>query len=112
MADDMGFTDIGAFGAEIETPNIDALAQRGVRFSDFHTSVSCSPTRSMLMSGTDNHIADKEYIRHFLMPKYGAFEEVGQFGLEHAERFIYFDDREQEEEKYLAEYIRQNAVTV
>jgi len=57
MADDMGFTDIGCFGSEIETPNIDALAKRGVRFSNFHTSVSCSPTRSMLMSGTDNHIA-------------------------------------------------------
>ena len=57
MADDMGFTDIGCFGSEIETPNIDALAKRGVIFSNFHTSVSCSPTRSMLMTGTDNHIA-------------------------------------------------------
>jgi len=57
MADDMGWTDISCFGGEIETPNIDALSARGVRFSNFHTSVSCSPTRSMLMSGTDNHIA-------------------------------------------------------
>jgi len=57
MADDLGFTDIGRFGSEIETPNIDALAKRGVTFSNFHTSVSCSPTRSMLMTGTDNHIA-------------------------------------------------------
>jgi arylsulfatase len=57
MADDMGYTDIGSFGSEIETPNIDALAEKGIRFSNFHTSVSCSPTRSMLMSGTDNHIA-------------------------------------------------------
>ena len=57
MADDLGFTDIGCFGSEIETPNIDALAKRGVTFSNFHTSVSCSPTRSILLTGTDNHIA-------------------------------------------------------
>jgi arylsulfatase len=56
MADDMGYTDIGAFGGEIQTPHIDALAKGGVRFSNFHTSVSCSPTRSMLLTGTDNHI--------------------------------------------------------
>ena len=57
MGDDIGFTDIGSFGGEIETPNIDALAHQGMIFSNFHTSVSCSPTRSMMMSGTDNHIA-------------------------------------------------------
>ncbi|MHC4258030.1 MAG: sulfatase-like hydrolase/transferase, partial [Planctomycetota bacterium] len=51
MVDDMGWTDIGCFGSEIETPNIDALAERGVKFTDFHVSVSCSPTRSMLLSG-------------------------------------------------------------
>jgi LmbE family N-acetylglucosaminyl deacetylase len=62
--------------------------------------------------GSDDRTADREYIRHFLMPKYGAFEEAGQFGLEYAERFVYFDDSEQEEEKHLAEYIRKNAVTV
>lgn len=57
VADDMGWTDLGSFGSEIETPNLDALAQRGVKFTDFHTSVSCSPTRSMMLFGTDNHIA-------------------------------------------------------
>jgi len=57
MVDDMGWTDIGSFGSEIDTPNLDALAQRGVKFTDFHVSVSCSPTRSMLLSGNDNHIA-------------------------------------------------------
>ncbi len=40
MADDMGWTDLGSFGSEIETPNLDALAARGVMFTDFHTSVS------------------------------------------------------------------------
>ena len=57
MADDMGWTDLGSFGSEIDTPNLDALAQQGVKITDFHVSVSCSPTRSMLMSGNDNHIA-------------------------------------------------------
>lgn len=57
MADDMGWTDIGRFGSEIDTPNLDVLAKSGVTFTDFHVSVSCSPTRSMLLSGKDNHIA-------------------------------------------------------
>jgi arylsulfatase len=57
MADDMGWTDIGSFGGEIDTPNLDALAQQGFTFTDFHVSVSCSPTRSMLLSGNDNHVA-------------------------------------------------------
>ena len=57
VADDMGWTDLGSFGSEIETPNLDRLAQRGVMFTDFHVSVSCSPTRSMLLSGNDNHVA-------------------------------------------------------
>ena len=46
IADDMGFTDIGTFGSEIETPNIDALAKEGVKFTQYYVSVSCSPTRS------------------------------------------------------------------
>jgi len=57
VADDMGFSDMGMFGGEIHTPNLDALAKRGVRYTDFHTSPLCSPTRAMFFSGTDNHIA-------------------------------------------------------
>ena len=57
VADDLGFSDIGAFGGEIKTPNLDSLAKDGVRFTDFHSAAACSPTRSMLLSGTDNHIA-------------------------------------------------------
>lgn len=55
VADDWGFTDVGAFGSEIATPNLDALARRGVRFANFHVAASCSPTRSMLLTGVDNH---------------------------------------------------------
>jgi arylsulfatase len=57
VADDLGWTDIGSYGGEVDTPNLDTLAQQGVMFTDFHVSVSCSPSRSMLLSGNDNHIA-------------------------------------------------------
>ena len=56
VADDLGWTDIGSYGGEVDTPNLDTLAHQGVMFTDFHVSVSCSPTRSMLLSGNDNHI--------------------------------------------------------
>ena len=68
VADDMGWTDVGSFGSEIETPNLDALAQRGVMFTDFHVSVACSPTRAMLLSGTDNHIAGLGNMGEMLAP--------------------------------------------
>ena len=54
VADDLGFSDVGCFGGEIKTPNIDFLSKDGVRFTDFHAAAACSPTRSMLLSGTDN----------------------------------------------------------
>lgn len=54
VADDLGFSDTGAFGGEIKTPNIDSLANSGIRFTDFHAASACSPTRAMLLSGTDN----------------------------------------------------------
>ncbi|WP_174273553.1 arylsulfatase [Sphingomonas bacterium] len=55
VADDLGFSDIGAFGSEIDTPNLDALALSGLRFTGFHTAPACSPTRSMLLTGSDSH---------------------------------------------------------
>ena len=57
LADDMGFGDIGSFGSEIETPNLDKLAADGIRFTNFHVGAACSPTRTMLMTGVDNHLA-------------------------------------------------------
>ncbi len=56
LGDDMGFADMGAFGSEIKTPNLDSLASDGVRFTNFYTHASCSPTRSMLLSGVDTHL--------------------------------------------------------
>ena len=55
LADDWGFSDVGSFGAEFATPNIDALAFAGTRFSNFHVAGSCSPTRAMLQTGVMNH---------------------------------------------------------
>jgi arylsulfatase len=57
VADDLGYTDLGAFGSEIATPNLDALAAGGLRLTNFHTAPTCAPTRAMLLSGTDNHLA-------------------------------------------------------
>lgn len=56
LGDDLGFADLGAFGSEIKTPNFDSLASDGVRFTNFYTHASCSPTRSMLLSGVDTHV--------------------------------------------------------
>lgn len=55
LADDLGYSDIGAFGGEIATPNLDALAASGRMLTSFRASPVCSPTRAMLMSGTDHH---------------------------------------------------------
>jgi hypothetical protein len=57
LADDLGFSDAGCFGSEIATPNIDWLARSGTRFTNFHAAAACSPTRAMLLTGTDHHIA-------------------------------------------------------
>jgi arylsulfatase len=56
LGDDMGFADMGSFGSEIRTPNLDSLARDGVRFTNFYTHASCSPTRAMLLTGVDTHL--------------------------------------------------------
>jgi arylsulfatase len=56
VADDLGFADIGAFGSELKTPNLDSLANAGVRFTNYYTQASCSPTRSVMLSGVDTHL--------------------------------------------------------
>ncbi|KAE8230480.1 hypothetical protein CF326_g4522 [Tilletia indica] len=59
IADDLGFSDLSCFGSEISTPNLDKLAllPSSTRLTQFHTASACSPTRSMLLSGTDHHLA-------------------------------------------------------
>ena len=56
LADDMGYSDISPYGSEIFTPNLARLADQGIMFTDFHVAAYCAPTRSMVMTGVDNHI--------------------------------------------------------
>lgn len=77
LADDMGFADLGSFGGEIHTPNIDALADNGVRFTNFYTHASCSPTRSVIMSGVDTHLNGLGNMDEWTAPN-----QVGQPGYE------------------------------
>ena len=56
MGDDFGFSDIGSFGSEISTPNLDAIANEGKILTNYHTSPVCSPARVSFLTGVDNHI--------------------------------------------------------
>lgn len=77
VVDDMGFSDLSAFGSEIATPHIDALVTSGVQLTNFHASPACSPTRAMLMSGVDNHLAGLGTMAEVIAP-----EQVGVPGYE------------------------------
>src|SRR3546814_17269579 len=68
VADDLGYSDLGAFGGEIRTPHLDRLALAGIRLAGFHTAPTCSPTRSMLLSGTDNHLAGLGTMAEMIRP--------------------------------------------
>ena len=57
MADDMGYTDIGCYGSEIETPVLDRLAKNGLRFTQFYNTSRCCPTRAALLTGLYSHQA-------------------------------------------------------
>ncbi len=57
VTDDLGVSDLGAWGGEIETPVLDRLTARAVRLTNFHTAPTCSPTRAMLLTGVDHHRA-------------------------------------------------------
>ena len=57
LADDLGYSDIGSFGSEIATPNLDKLAESGMLLTNFQVHSVCTPTRAMLLTGVNNHIA-------------------------------------------------------
>jgi len=77
IGDDMGFSDLGVYGSEVATPNLDALANQGLKFTNFHVGATCSPTRSLLLSGVDNHLNGMGNMLEFLTP-----EQEGQPGYE------------------------------
>jgi arylsulfatase len=69
VADDLGYSDIGAYGGEINTPVLDQLATEGLRFSSYYVLPTCSPTRSALLSGNDNHVAGMGVMSEFIYPE-------------------------------------------
>ena len=73
----VGYSDLGSYGGEINTPVLDDLAQQGMRYTDFYVSPTCSVTRSMLLSGTDNHVAGLGNMWEMSAPN-----QVGQPGYE------------------------------
>jgi arylsulfatase A-like enzyme len=60
--DDTGFAHLGCFGSDIATPNIDALAARGLRYNNFHTTALCSPTRACLLTGRNHHSVGMRFL--------------------------------------------------
>ena len=55
VLDDVGYSQLGSYGGPIDTPNLDKLAAQGVRYTDFHTTALCSPTRAALLTGRNHH---------------------------------------------------------
>jgi arylsulfatase A-like enzyme len=77
VTDDMGYSDFSPFGGEIRTPNIQRLADSGVSMTNFYASPSCSPSRSQLLTGTDNHTAGIGTMEEWL-----AVNQEGEWGYE------------------------------
>ncbi|KAI8660061.1 Sulfatase domain-containing protein [Fusarium keratoplasticum] len=82
LADDLGFSDIGCYGAEIQTPNIDRLASEGLRMLNHHAAAACSPTRAMLLSGTDAHLGGLGVLIEYKRSESGAKRFGGKAGYE------------------------------
>ncbi|MBM4765163.1 arylsulfatase [Bacillus sp. B15-48] len=88
VLDDAGYSDIGAYGSEIKTPNIDKLAENGLRYNNFHVTPVCSPTRASLLTGRNNHAVGMGHVSNFdfgpshpnrrgeLVPEAGTIAEV------------------------------------
>lgn len=74
MADDMGYSDIGCYGSEIETPNLNALAAAGTRFTQFYNTARCCPTRASLLTGLHPHQAGVGHmVQDRQLPGYRGF---------------------------------------
>ena len=71
VADDVGFSDIGAYGSEIRTPHIDALAGNGIQLTNFRAAPTCGPSRTMMLTGVDHHRIGAGINRagHFRLPQ-------------------------------------------
>ncbi len=74
LVDDAGLMDFGAFGGEARTPNIDRLASQGMMFTNLHASPTCAPSRAMLMTGSDSHLAGVANLPEMLPKSYQSIE--------------------------------------
>lgn len=68
VGDDIGYTDLSMYGGEVPTPNIEALAKQGTRFTNFHSLPTCSPSRAAMLTGVDNHQAGYGTMAEYLTP--------------------------------------------
>ena len=75
MADDMGYSDIGCYGGEIKTPNLDRLASKGMRFTQFYNTARCCPTRASLLTGLYAHQAGIGHMTgNYGIPQYQGYQ--------------------------------------
>src|SRR5512133_4338620 len=65
LYDDVGFGSFGCYGAEIATPTMDALAAQGLRYTNFHVTPLCSPTRAALLTGRNHHTVGMRSVSNF-----------------------------------------------
>ena len=69
LADDLGYTDIEPYGSEIKTPSLSMLADQGIIFTNYHTAANCAPSRAMLLTGVNNHLAGVPNIPETFAPE-------------------------------------------
>lgn len=81
LLDDMGFAQLGCYGSSINTPNIDRLAEEGLRYNNFHTTAVCSATRASLLTGANHHAAG---IASLCEMRTGCDNGIGQLKPEYA----------------------------
>ena len=87
LTDDMGYSDIGCFGSEIKTPNIDKLASNGVRFTHFYNTARCSPTRASLLTGLYPHQAGMGHLANNNFDEDGYRDDLSKNAVTMAEVF-------------------------
>ena len=87
LTDDMGFSDVGCYGSEIKTPNIDRLAMNGLRFTQFYNTSRCSPTRASLLTGLYPHQAAMGHLSNSNFKQEGYRDDLSRNAVTMAEIF-------------------------
>lgn len=87
LADDMGYSDLGCYGSEIRTPNLDKLAAQGLRFTQFYNTPRSSPTRASLLTGLYSHQANMGHLSTQTFPQQAYFNDLNKEAVTMAEVF-------------------------